>query len=233
MPVFSASQIPPTPYTARLLDQGQVEFGVCRYWIERCSTGHDGCRTPPPSNLPGLKVIDCQLMMLVRYPPRCHYITLSYVWGKQTSAARTVNVGDAFPERSCPRVIRDAIAVTKILGYRYLWIDRYCIDQNDAKDKESQLAIMDLIYETATLTLVAAAGEDDQHGLPGAGTQPIVYRESQPRVHIGDLTLVSTLPDVTFPIHRSRWVKRGWTYQEAMLSRRLLIFTPIQVYFIC
>lgn len=28
-------------------------------------------------------------------------------------------------------------------------------------------------------------------------------------------------------------MKRGWTYQEAMLSRRCLIFTDLQVYFVC
>src|ERR1700677_1024332 len=28
-------------------------------------------------------------------------------------------------------------------------------------------------------------------------------------------------------------MKRGWTYQEAILSRRCLIFTDQQVYFVC
>ena len=30
-----------------------------------------------------------------------------------------------------PRVITDAMTATVELGWQYLWVDRYCIDQND------------------------------------------------------------------------------------------------------
>jgi len=41
------------------------------------------------------------------------YVTLSYVWGKDSSS------------EEMPLVVRDSITVTKKLGYRYLWVDRY------------------------------------------------------------------------------------------------------------
>ena len=44
--------------------------------------------------------------------------------------------------------------------------------------------------------------------------------------------LVSTL-DPRSDIAKSKWNTRAWTYQEALLSRRRLVFTPRQVYFQC
>jgi hypothetical protein len=38
---------------------------------------------------------------------------------------------------------------------------------------------------------------------------------------------------ISFPIQSSAWITRGWTYQEAVLSRRCLFFTDEQVYFVC
>lgn len=34
-------------------------------------------------------------------------------------------------------------------------------------------------------------------------------------------------------IQASKWATRGWTYQEARLSRRCLVFTEHQVYVVC
>lgn len=44
--------------------------------------------------------------------------------------------------------------------------------------------------------------------------------------------LVSTL-DPRSDIAKSKWNTRAWTYQEALLSRRRLVFAPRQVYFQC
>jgi hypothetical protein len=41
------------------------------------------------------------------------------------------------------------------------------------------------------------------------------------------------MPDPHQDIRDSTWFKRGWTYQEARLSRRRVIFTANQVYFEC
>ncbi|KAK4100523.1 heterokaryon incompatibility, partial [Parathielavia hyrcaniae] len=60
--------------------------------------------------------------------------------------------------------ISDAIQVTKALGYNYLWVDRYCIDQSDPQEMHSQINQMDLIYSMSEVTLVAAAGTDETAG---------------------------------------------------------------------
>lgn len=50
---------------------------------------------------------------------------------------------------------------------------------------------------------------------------------------VGQHIPYSTLPDPRLVISRSKWMSWGWTYQEAMLSRRRIIFTDNQVYFEC
>jgi hypothetical protein len=53
------------------------------------------------------------------------YLTLSYCWGKHTAEATTRD--KTLPLPRLPPTIEDAILATKGLGFRYLWVDRYCI----------------------------------------------------------------------------------------------------------
>lgn len=127
-------------------------------------------------------------------------------------------------------VVQDAIIATQRLGWRYLWVDRYCIDQDDDEDKHDQIRAMDRIYACAVVTLVAAAGSDADFGLPGVQDTP---RKKQPFTTTRGTTMTSTLAHPEAVIHNSKWASRGWTYQEAMLSTRRLVFTQEQVYFEC
>lgn len=76
----------------------------------------------------------------------------------------------------------DALSVTKALGYRYLWVDKFCIDQTDENAKLEQIRHMDSVYECAELTIIAAAGADGSNGLPGVASRP---RKQQPMAFSG------------------------------------------------
>lgn len=77
---------------------------------------------------------------------------------------------------------------------------------------------MDLIYQAATITLIAAYGANAEAGLPGVGDTP---RRHQPVVRIGDqLMLINTLGRPTRLIKDSPWHSRAWTLQEGLLSSR-------------
>jgi hypothetical protein len=52
-------------------------------------------------------------------------------------------------------------------------------------------------------------------------------------VSIKGITLLSTLPNPVYITSRSAWMTRGWTYQEAVFSKRRLYFTEYQVVFEC
>ncbi len=106
----------------------------------------------------------------------------------------------------CPLVIEHAKEITRKLGYRYLWIDRYCINDQDSASRQHQIAHMDLIYAGAELTLINAAGEGTSDGLPGIGS---CSRPRQPGLKIGEHTLLSSLPDPAEVVRTSKWATRG------------------------
>lgn len=52
-----------------------------------------------------------------------------------------------------PQMIEDVIQVVQCLGQRFLWIDAYCINQNDPAEVQETVTRMDDIYENALLTI--------------------------------------------------------------------------------
>lgn len=89
---------------------------------------------------------------------------------------------------------------------------------------------MHLVYGNAKLTLIAAAGEDSEYGLPGVGNR---QRVGQNSLSIGDHLYMRTFPHASSALDASRWATRGWTLQEGLLSNRRLLFTDYQVSFQC
>ncbi|PVH81145.1 HET-domain-containing protein, partial [Cadophora sp. DSE1049] len=199
------------------------------------NTGIDGQQDTLDSSLSArfFRLIDCSKRAVVEAPPESPYVALSYVWG--ASKHDSPSVPDAelqWPSalEKLPRTIDDCIQATLSFGIRYLWIDRYCINQADPEAKMNQVSRMDMIYANATLTIIAAAGNGPDFGLPGVNK---TKRSSQPSLRIGDITLASTLPSPRSSLQGSTWASRGWTYQEGLLSKRRLIFTHQQTYFEC
>lgn len=210
----------PTPY---------ADLEMARQWLQHCISTHAELGTLKTSSVrpPGLKLIDCRDFCIVDAPPRVPYVTLSYVWGQEAQVCRAGEPHRLGTMDSLPRAISDAVEVVRRLGFRYLWVDRYCIDESD---KHEQIRRMDSIYEQSEFTIVAAAGTDASAGLPGI-SRPREYRE--PGAELGGFVMVSVPPHPHHTIRRSKWNTRGWTFQEAVLSRRLLVFTAEQMYFEC
>ncbi|KAK2009237.1 heterokaryon incompatibility protein [Colletotrichum eremochloae] len=167
------------------------------------------------------------------------YVALSYVWGADPEAytTRMENVmlhrthgGLEEVLQKMPRAIRDAIDLTRRLGFRYVWVDRLCIVQNSARSWKLNAYNMDLIYGNAALTICAADG-DAAKGL--RAMRPTDRNTRQVRGLVGpQLELMVTRPPEIY-IRASEWNERAWTFQERLLSRRCLIFTNGRVYFQC
>ncbi|EEY14164.1 conserved hypothetical protein [Verticillium alfalfae VaMs.102] len=71
-----------------------------------------------------------------------------------------------------PPVILDTMRAVVKLGFRYVWIDRYCIWQDDQIHKMSQVERMDQIYSDAELTIVAVGAKDPSYGIARFDTKP-------------------------------------------------------------
>src|SRR5690242_1462165 len=224
-----------------------VSFPQVKEYIRACTEEHGESCEPQHRQTPShLRVIDCERRLVVVAPANCDYVALSYVWGCQPTAE------DFTSMRNLPRTIEHSILVTVKLGYKYLWIDRYvghcalvilrsaklfqCINQRDQKHRDGQILQMSSIYREAQLTIIAAAGSDPTHGLPGVESN---LRDCRVGHHENiDSICLSALRLPSFTSHKyvkdvlgSTWASRAWTYQEGMFSRRRLIFTERQVIF--
>lgn len=209
----------------------QVDFALARTWLDRCNDEHH-CFVASKPKAPHLdRVIDCLTRELVSWMGQ-EYVALSYVWGSRSPItieedARTRKLLQ-LPSK-VPLTIEDAINATLAVGRRYLWVDRYCVDQFHSIQKFHQLKAMADVYEQATVTIVALSDDADVglYGMSAARHTDQIVLQSSTR------TYASTLPDLQHCLERSVYKTRAWTYQEAALSRRCLIFAPTQVHFTC
>ncbi|KAH7084196.1 heterokaryon incompatibility protein-domain-containing protein [Paraphoma chrysanthemicola] len=216
-PEFANDELKP-----RHVKADSVDFALVKEWLQFCRDCHSvTCRPTQERKVVGLKLIDCQNRSIVNADLSFIYVALSYVWG--TTA--TVEEG----EHSFPATIEDSMKVVLNMGYRYLWVDKFCISQVDESERHHQISNMDIIYEAADLTIVAAAGDNPNYGLPGVSTR---RRQQQRTLDLGTSTMVEIIDDRA-DIRKSAWASRAWTLQEGYLSRRRLIFTDHEVSFLC
>ncbi|KAB5570351.1 heterokaryon incompatibility protein-domain-containing protein, partial [Coniochaeta sp. 2T2.1] len=207
-----------------------ADWGMIRAWIANCyKHPAETCGDPAPPLDLGLRAIDIQTRRIVTLQKTQTYVALSYVWGSgHVDTPPEPTPGTALPVK-LPKVVEDAITATRSIGIRHLWIDRYCISQADTQQRRQQIMAMGRIYTAAHLTIIAAAGDDAQYGLPGVSTTP---RTPLPSVELERHHLVCcSYPSIS--ARASKWNSRGWTYQEGMLSPRRLIFCDSQVYMQC
>lgn len=217
-------------FVPRMISQS-FDYTRAKSWLQNCKSTHTTACNEYCEEISGLKAIDCETMRIVQIESGAPWVALSYVWGqKNKSESSSDSSRPATFPCGISKTVHDAIKVTKGLDYRYLWVDRHCINQQDETEKRTVIAKMDRIYRGADLTIIAAAGYDEHFGLPGVGT---TSRKKQRVVELDSCTILSTGPDPIFETQRSRWWSRGWTFQESLLSRRRLIFTEHQSWFEC
>ncbi|KAH8654616.1 heterokaryon incompatibility, partial [Tricladium varicosporioides] len=87
------------------------------------------------------------------------YLTLSHCWGGgnnfKLQAGNLKHLKSEIPLDQLPRTFRDAMVITKVLGYRYLWIDSLCIIQDSEEDWAQEAGRMAQVYGNAILNLAA------------------------------------------------------------------------------
>ncbi|KAK3392338.1 HET domain protein pin-c2 [Sordaria brevicollis] len=116
-----------------------------------------------------------------KFPPP--YLTLSHCWGPPSKRPPTTTTKSNLPQRlsripfsDLPQTFRDAIEVTRKLGYRYLWIDSLCIIQDDEQDWAYEAGLMASVYSHAVCTLSALSAGDSSAGF---GLEKVVLGEDR------------------------------------------------------
>jgi Heterokaryon incompatibility protein (HET) len=161
------------------------------------------------------------------------YAALSHCWGTSPIWTTTVN-NQTLPHPSqLPGNFQDAVAVTRMLGLQYLWIDSLCILQDSADDWEVECANMANIYKNAEVTISV---RDNTSSSPGGFLQDLTshpYRSCalDDGLTISDQPVDWSRMEVPGPLGGVD--KRGWILQEKLLSRRLLHFDKERMYWEC
>ncbi|KAG0584981.1 hypothetical protein KC19_3G248100 [Ceratodon purpureus] len=221
---------------ARRVSQRQAELPLIADWISTCKHMHNDCqhklwqRAISIDQL-RLRVIDVQARCIVAASKDCEYIALSYVWGKASMPMtlkgnlETFSLPQGLDLKPLPQTISDAMELVRAVGQRYLWVDALCIIQDDEEDTLHQIGNMNLVYGLALFTIIAADGEGADAGLVGVKSDSRNIVQGIEEVELG-LHLTVSLGG--FGPHRrslSKWNTRAWTFQEALLSPRMVIFS--------
>lgn len=212
---------------------------TAKNWLKTCNTQHcgrgSGClieshALDDPWSRP-LLVIDVVENCIVNTPPTSRYVALSYTWEKSdgtTVCTTTKNLagfkkpGGLIAAREViPATVRETIDFVRQIGERYLWVDRFCIVQDETTAKQSQLNAMGKIYAGSYLTIVAAQS-DDASG-PLYNPCPSARAESHPDP-LPMMTGRKILLDQTNGLMHTNWYSRAWTFQEYLFSKRKIVF---------
>ncbi|KAJ4006022.1 hypothetical protein NW752_001267 [Fusarium irregulare] len=200
-------------------------------WLSFCDWCHATCKNA--SNTQSARpswLIDVRNLCIVQGNVQGRYIALSYTWfdvkglpkDAEPLQLTSSNIhGMKTPgilrkkASKLPDVIKEAMELTARLGERWLWVDRLCIVQ-DGPQKESECMRMNHIYSGAYLTIVAATIYDE--------------RDMSNR---DDTAVVPRIRGLYQRLGLSRWAKRAWTYQEYILSKRVVFFLKDEIFWQC
>ncbi|KAK2012848.1 HET-domain-containing protein [Colletotrichum eremochloae] len=162
---------------------------------------------------------------------QANYVALSHCWGGTIpSSTFLANLGARLvelPVKGLPRNFQDAIAVTRALGIRYLWIDSLCIIQDSQSDWFAEARNMASVYAGATVTLSALDAASSNAGfLHPEGRAPTAILNE-------DYAIQKEFSNIYDYLQGCPLNSRAWCMQERLLSPRVMHFSREQMLWEC
>lgn len=209
-------------------------------WMEECARNHPHCPKVEP-DLP-TRVLDVgddanPPRLVVSNGKQAPYVALSYCWGqgKQlTTTISTLHQRQAGIElQELPKTVRDAVMLARSLRVRYIWVDALCIIQDSKEDWRVEAARMGYVYQNACLTIAVPESSSCTEGFLHEKTQR-QQSLSVPCLNYGCHVVFDPLPrDWDLAIEKGALNQRAWTFQERLLSPRVLFMGRQQVFWEC
>ncbi|KAF1953248.1 HET-domain-containing protein [Byssothecium circinans] len=234
---------------------------LAQSWLENCVRSHSKCQPSdhlycPPRLLdlsgesPRLRIIDRNAIP----EGASSYAALSHCWGPNPEflTLTTANIQEfsiGISMHDLPQNFQDAIVLCQNMQIRYLWIDSLCILQSgDGSDADWHFHVTEMrrIYSNCIVNIAASCAADAQGGFlvrresdlikPVVVLWPIKHKEVSYSKRCGfpqkPYLFVSYPPEnhlfQDLPLNR-----RGWVFQERLLSPRVIHFYSDQVHWEC
>jgi len=227
------------------------KLSTIRSWLNSCMAGHARCDMPAtttgsqflPRRLLQVGSSECRLVDTTETAPSdARFVALSHCWGAappiRTLRQNLDSFHKAIPPAALPRTFLDAITIVRALGIRYLWIDALCIVQDDPADWEAEAARMKDFYAESVLTIAASDASQGSEGCLGPPAPASQTPLGLFAVRGGALGEISELVrvqkgDTRDAVRRTILSSRGWTFQEQILSRRILHCMGAELHWQC
>jgi hypothetical protein len=116
-----------------------------------------------------------------------------------------------------PRTIEDATEVTRVLGYRYLWVASLCILQDRMAEKIALIKTMDATYGNADLTSIEASSSTARNRLEGWASDKRAGIKLA-MASVGQNLRVGVLPLLNEELKETEFASRAWTYVKLSFS---------------
>jgi hypothetical protein len=129
------------------------------------------------------------------------FLAFSYTWSNDEASARTTRYNlerhrESIPILTLPKCFRDAITMTRAIGFQYLWVESLYIVHDDMQERVTQIMHMAQIYTNAFFILVALEKASSQSAWI---CRPLALQEVSFSARIieipQDITFESTLKD--------------------------------------
>jgi hypothetical protein len=119
----------------------EAVMGMASHWLHSYVQSHASCRFPVTRQYSPTRVLDIDgqeqgtgPILRQHFNLDSPYIALSHRWGStELPSTRSANLAQplqCLPLAQLSQTIRNAVAITAKLGFRYLWIDTLCIAQD-------------------------------------------------------------------------------------------------------
>ncbi|KAH7068151.1 heterokaryon incompatibility protein-domain-containing protein [Paraphoma chrysanthemicola] len=225
----------------------EVDFQQLQKWLQNCLHNHATCAGLGLQATLPTRVLDvgssdgkAEPYLLQAGESKGRYIALSHCWGgKVPLTTTTATLSDrtrCIPLQSLPKTFREAVAVTRKLEVRYLWIDSLCILQDSRVDWEKEAAVMGDIYASSYLTIAARGSANSAGGLfiPRSPEPSPCRLEYKCEKHTLSGYMYIRPPSFEHESVRNAALDtRGWVLQERLLSPRIIYFGRQQLYWEC
>ncbi|KAL1602449.1 hypothetical protein SLS60_005865 [Paraconiothyrium brasiliense] len=236
--------------------ESETSLEVVRQWLADCDDNHADCK-------PSKSTSSSAEGNIIKWPTRLlevgegqestvylretaettlqgkgEWIALSHRWGEKphfcTTTNNRVKFKSGIPIQDLPDTFKHAVAVTRALGCRYLWIDSICIVQEgpDADFKE-EAKYMEEVYSGARCVIAASRANGHKDGFLKSRNKRGYVGLQREQEDNAPFYICEMIDNFEEHILGGSLNKRGWVLQEHALARRTIFFDEHQTYWEC